>query len=133
HEPTMPVACVQSVAQSQRVMASPVGSLPRRDFAAFGPLTRQPPSANLPRSGRFREIEDHDDVAEIAFHCRRYVRVPAVEVETMDASARCFPISYQPRFCWSGDVIDSNTAPKRVRGAYLIGIAFSVRQHQVAF
>src|SRR3569623_3679733 len=60
---------------------------PRVLLAAGLPLAWDPLSAYLLRLRGIGEVEDHDDVADVAFGGRRNVRVAAIEIEPMHAAA----------------------------------------------
>src|SRR5258708_37866447 len=81
-EAVVPIAHIEPVAVAQGMMAarrSPIG--PRIFLAAGFPLTGDPPTTNLDGLCRIDEVEDHDDVTDVAFRGRRDVGVAAVEIE----------------------------------------------------
>src|SRR4029077_18776525 len=83
HEAAMPIARVEPVAAAQRMMAAMPAPLPGRGLAAGGPLPRHPPFRDRLGPVRVGEVEDHDDVADIALFLRRDVGVGAVRIEAV--------------------------------------------------
>src|SRR5204863_8392263 len=83
HKAAMPIARIEPVAAAQRMMAAMPAPLPGRGLAAGGPLPRHPPARDRLGPGRVGEVEDHDDVADIALFLRRDVGIGAVRIETV--------------------------------------------------
>ncbi len=88
NEAAVPIAHIEPIADAHRMMAAVRGAFPGRLLATRGPLARHPPAANLLRLGRLLEVDDGDDVAEIAVELGRAINVAAVEGETVHAARR---------------------------------------------
>ena len=82
-------------------------ALPGRRLAAGRPLTRHPPAPDLLRPRRVLEVEDHDDIADVAFDLRRDVGVAAVEGEAVHAVAGAAPEPDLLRLRRVGHVVDA--------------------------
>ena len=116
----MPVADIEPVAHAQRMVAARRHPIcPWILLAARLPLAGNPPAADLERLRRIGEIEDHHDVADIAFHRRRDVGVAAVEIEAVHAAADRAPFGDQLRCGGLGDVVDVDPAAEVVSGSAL--------------
>ena len=89
HEAAVPITRIEPVAAPQRVMAAVPPALPGRRLAACGPLPRHPPAGDRLGPGRVGEIEDHDDVADIAVLLGRDVGIAPVRIEAVRAAAIC--------------------------------------------
>ena len=110
-QPVMPVADIEAIAHAQRMMAArrdPI--VPGIGLAAGLPLARDPPAPDLARTGRIGEIEDHHDVADIAFRRRRQVGVAAVEIVAMHAASGSAPFGDRLRIARARDVVDRDPA-----------------------
>src|SRR5204863_9856594 len=86
-EPAVPIAHIESIALAHGMMAAMRRAFPARRLAAGRPLPRHPPLANELGARRILEVDDADDVAEIAVHFRRAVDVAAIEGEAMHPAA----------------------------------------------
>src|SRR3974390_959247 len=89
----IPVADIEPVTAADRVMAAMPATTPAWRLTARGPLPGHPPAANLPRMRRIGQIENHDDVADIAFDFRRDVGVASVEGEPVHAHPAATPLA----------------------------------------
>src|SRR5262249_59110025 len=87
HEPAMPITDVEPITVADGMMTAVRRSLPCRPFPAGRPLPRHPPLADELGARRIREVDDADDVAEVAVHLRRAVDVAAIEGEAMHPAA----------------------------------------------
>src|SRR5262249_59875512 len=83
HEPAVPVIGIQAVADAYRMMAAMGGTFPVRILAPGNPLPGHPPAANFLRFGRVLEIDDSNDVTEIAVEFGRAIDVAAIEVNAV--------------------------------------------------
>ena len=129
-EAAVPIAGVQPVAEPKRMVAAVPDALPRRGFAARGPLSGHPPPRHLLGPGRVLHVQDHHDVADVALHLRREIGVFAVEIEAVNAGARGPVEADLAGTGLVGHVVDLESALKAVlRHA---GVAFVVHQHDVA-
>ena len=107
----MPVADIEPVAVAQRMMAARRHPIrPRIVLAARLPLAGNPPAPDLDRLCGIREVEDHHDIADVAFDRRRDVGVAAVEIEAMHAAADGRPFGDQLRLARPRNVVDRDTA-----------------------
>jgi hypothetical protein len=84
--------------------------VPRIRLTAGLPLPGDPPSADFDRTGRIGEIEDHHDIADIAFDGRRDIGVTAVEIVAVHAAPGGAPLADRFRRARARDVIDSDAA-----------------------
>ena len=82
----MPVANIETVADPHWMMAAVRGTFPGRLLATRSPLPRHPPAADLLGMRRFLEIDDRNNVAEIAIQFRRAIDVATIESEAMHAA-----------------------------------------------
>src|SRR5438067_11239265 len=92
------------------MMAAMCRAFPGRFLAARRPLTGHPPAPDFFRTLGLVEIDDRNDIAQIAVHLRRAVDIAAVERESMHAAGR--PRSNMTRVRRLGDVEDLNSAAK---------------------
>src|SRR5262245_57270195 len=108
-QPVVPVADIETIAHAQRMMAARRGPVvPRIRLAAGLPLPRDPPPPDLDGVGRIGEVEDHHDVADIAFGGRRDVGVAAVEIVAVHAAAGGAPRGDQLRGAWTRYVVNAD-------------------------
>src|SRR5215468_3667203 len=126
HEPAVPIADVEPIAVTDGMMTAMRRALPRRRLAAGRPLPRHPPFADELGARRIREIDDADDVAEIAIHFRRAVDVTAIEGKAMHAAAG--EARDTPRLGRAADIVDLEPAAK-VRVLAADRKDFAVDQH----
>ena len=80
HEAAVPVAGIEPVAETQRMMAAMRAAFPGRLFAAGSPLSRHPPAADFFGFRLVFQIENHHDVAEITVYRGRDIGVTTVEI-----------------------------------------------------
>ena len=107
----VPVADVEPIAVAQWVMAARFHRVgPWIMLAASLPLAGDPPAAHFDGLRRVGKIENHDDVADIAFGRRRDIGVASVEIETMNAAPGGAPFRDEFRVGRVLDVVDINTA-----------------------
>src|SRR5919201_1800227 len=92
------------------MVAAMCRAFPGRFLPARRPLTGHPPAPDLFRTLGIVEIDDRNDIAEIAVHFRRAVDIAAVERESMHAAGR--PRSNVTRVCRFADVEDFKTTTK---------------------
>ena len=125
----VPVADIEPVAHAQRVVAARRDIVvPRIFLAAAGALARNPPAPDLDRVGRVDQVEDHDDVADIAVGGRRDIGVAAVIVVAVNALAAGHPLGDQLRLGRSRRVVDRQPAAEI--GRPLAAEALVVDDHQ---
>src|SRR5262249_17859334 len=128
-EPAVPVAHIEPIALAHGMVAAMCRALPARSLAAGCPLSRHPPLADEPGPRRILEVDNADDVAEIAVHFRRAVDVAPVEGEAMHAAAGEARDVF--RVGWAADVVDLEAAAKvRVLAADREDLAIA-RDHAV--
>src|SRR5262249_43723547 len=84
-------------------------ALPGWRLAAGGPSAGHPPPANLLRPARVLEIQDHHNIADIAFELGRDVGVAPVEREPMDSVAAAAPRRDLLRLARIRYVVDAET------------------------
>src|SRR5262249_60776891 len=89
-DPSMPIAHIEPVSQTHRMMAPVCIAIPARPFPSRGPLSGHPPSSNFLRPCWILEVDNHHDVADITFKSRREISVPAIECKSVDAFAGGF-------------------------------------------
>ena len=106
-------------------MAAVHGAGPGGFLAAGDPLARHVPTAHLPRVGRVRQVQDHADVAHVAFRDRREVGVAAVEGEAVNALGRGLVERHLPRPGGIGDVEDLEAS----LGVVVVLVALVVDDH----
>ena len=121
----MPVARIKSIAETQRMMAAWFSFPGGVDvLAARCPLPRHPPAPDLFRTFGILQIENHDDIADIAFDGRRNIGVSSVKIEPVDTLAGGFPIADMPGIFRVGIIVNSKPAHKplglRSRQTFLI-------------
>src|SRR4051812_44512741 len=110
----MPIGDMQPVTQAQRMMTTRLHVFaPRILLAAGRVLPRKPPPPSFLRPRRVLQVEDHDEVANIAVRSRRNVGIAAIEVEAMNAGATCLPLVDQTRSCGTRDIIEPKPAAER--------------------
>jgi hypothetical protein len=112
------------------MMATMVLVLPRRHLAAGGPLPFHVPAPDLGGIGRVLEVEDDDDVAQVAFHFGRQVGIATVEIETVDARSATGPESDLARLGRVGHVVDLEPAHEVGRRLAGIDDGFRIADHQ---
>ena len=118
-ESVVPIADIKPIAVAQRMVTARWHPIVPRIFLATGlPLTRHPPTAYLDRLCRIGEIENHNDVADIALDRRRDIGVSAVKIETMHTAADCPPFGDQSRIGRIRNVVNVDTAAKLVRRGF---------------
>ena len=84
-------------------MVTPMRRLfPAWFLAAGSPLTRHPPTSDFLGARRIFEIDDRNDVPEIALHFRRAVNITSVEREPVHAARA--PGCDMARRRWLGDI-----------------------------
>src|SRR3954447_20677974 len=128
----MPVRHVQPIAMAQRMVTARLYVIvPRVRLASGDMLPWYPPATDFLRRLGIGEVEDHHDVADVAFRRWRDVGVAAIEREAMHAAAFAgdAPFVDEPRLRWRRHVEDADTAAE-------FGCAFAeflvVDHHQVA-
>src|SRR5207302_11428398 len=129
-EPAVPIADVEPVALAHGMMAAMRRAFPARRFAAGRPLPRHPPLADQFGPRRILEVDDADDVAEIAVHLRRAVDVAAVEGEAMHPAARKARDAF--RIGRTTDIVDLEPAAK-VRVLAADRKDFAIDEHHAVF
>src|SRR5215471_13482919 len=130
HKPAMPITDVEPIAVADGVMAAMRRTLPRRRFAAGRPLPGHPPLAHELGARRILEVDDADDVAEIAVHFRRAVDVTAIEGEAMHPAAG--EARDALRIGRTADVVDLEPAAK-VRVLAADRKDFAIDEHHAVF
>src|SRR6266436_141542 len=112
HEPGVPVSDVETIDEAQRVMTPGFSVPPGRRLPARRPLAGHPPAADLLGTAGVLQVEDHDDVAEIAVDLGGDVGIAPVEVVAVQAGARGLPEGDRT---WLGRlryVVDGEPAPE---------------------
>src|SRR5262249_32420707 len=104
HEPSVPIAHVETIAETHRMVATMVRALPRGHLTARRPLAPHPPAPDLLGEGRGLEAENHNRVAAVAVDLWRPVGITAVEGEAMHAARG--PRGDLPRRARARDVVD---------------------------
>src|SRR5262249_53460256 len=130
HEAAMLTTDVEPIAVADGVMAAMRRALPRRRFAAGRPLPRHPPLAHELGARRIPEVDDADDVAEIAVHFRRAVNVAAIEGEAMHPAAGKARDAL--RIGRTADIVDLKPAAK-VRSLAADRKDFAIDEHHAVF
>ena len=109
------------------------GLLPGRLLASAGPLPRHPPTADFGQLGWVLEIDDDDDVSEIAVCGRREIGVALIEIEAVHALPAGFPSAQQMRFARVGHVVNVGAAlPISRRRVRIVEVEFLIDDHGVA-
>lgn len=114
------------------MVAAEVVLLPRGFLAARDPLTGHPPAAHFLRVRWVGQVDDHHDVADVAFRGGRDVRVAAVEVEPVHALPLGLPAGDEPRAVALADVVDAEAALELGRGPAIELVHLVVGDHDVA-
>src|SRR5262249_35307574 len=86
-EASMPVAHVESISLTHRMMAPVRIAIPGRPFPSRGPLSGHPPSSDFFGPCWIFEIDNHYDIAHVTFESRREISVPAIECKSVHALA----------------------------------------------
>jgi hypothetical protein len=126
-EAAVPVAHVEAVALTDRVVTAVQPALPRRRLPAGRPLPRHPPPPDFLGPRGIGQVEDHDDVALVAPHLRRDVGVAAVEREAVHAEPAASPEGDLARASGRRDVVNAKPAGA---GAGLSAVPLAVHEHQ---
>ena len=116
----MPVRHVQAVAHAQRMVAARRHVVvPGIGFAAGLVLAGNPPAPHFLGLRRIAQVQDLDDVADVARRRRRDIGVAAVEVVAVHAAAlgAGLPVRDQARTVRPADVVDAQSAAEIVGAA----------------
>jgi hypothetical protein len=124
-EPSMPIAHVEPVSLTYRMMAPVRVAIPVRLLPSGGPLSGHPPSSDFLRPCRIFEIDNHYDVADVTFKSRRQISVSAIGCKSVHAFAGGFEKRNFARLCPIRDVEDFEA-----RLGFFFGlVSFIVNQH----
>src|ERR1043166_7168764 len=108
-------------------MAARLAPADRRGRADCRFLAGNAPAPRLPRARGVGKIEDHDDVADVAFDGRGKIGVAAVEVVAVHAAAGGAPLGDGPRPRRRGDVVNAQAAAEAFLAA--VAVALVVDDH----
>ena len=92
------------------MVAAMLAPRPGRHLAAGRPLSRHPPASHFARPRGIGQIEDHDDIADIAIELRRNIGVASVEGEAVHARTAAGPAGDLARRMRIAHVVNAEAA-----------------------